>query len=128
MSRQRLGRCVWSEADLCAQQCRNDKSCHRPRTQVRVRGNGCRLECRDSNWRLRRVERNDPNWKRTLCICEFEKVRGGVSRLARTVPVWPFGFEVADAFLLAASRVDLQVARTLADTGCSPPLALRILL
>ena len=52
------------------------------------------------------------------------------SRVAR----WRFdqfralGFEVADAFLLAASRVDLQVARTLADTGCSPALALRILL
>lgn len=38
------------------------------------------------------------------------------------------GFEVADAFLLTASRVDLHAARTLADAGCSPALALRILL
>jgi hypothetical protein len=38
------------------------------------------------------------------------------------------GFEVADAFLLTASRVDLHAARTLADRGCPPALALRILL
>ena len=38
------------------------------------------------------------------------------------------GFEVADAFLLTASRVDLHAARTLADNGCPPALALRILL
>jgi len=37
------------------------------------------------------------------------------------------GFEVADAFLLTASRVDLHAARTLADRGCPPALALRIL-
>jgi hypothetical protein len=38
------------------------------------------------------------------------------------------GFEVADAFLLTASRVDLHAARTLAGRGCPPALALRILL
>ena len=38
------------------------------------------------------------------------------------------GFDVADAVLLTASRVDLHVARTLARRGCSPALALRILL
>jgi hypothetical protein len=52
------------------------------------------------------------------------------SRVAR----WRFdqfralGFELADAFLLTASRVDLHAARTLAGTGCPPALALRILL
>jgi hypothetical protein len=38
------------------------------------------------------------------------------------------GFDVEDAFVLSASGVDLQVARTLMEAGCSVPLALRILL
>jgi hypothetical protein len=38
------------------------------------------------------------------------------------------GFDVEDAFLLTVSRVDLHAARTLVETGCSLPLALRILL
>ena len=38
------------------------------------------------------------------------------------------GFDVADAVLLTASRVDLHAARTLASRGCPPALALRILL
>ena len=38
------------------------------------------------------------------------------------------GFEAEDAFLLSVSGVDLQAARTLIETGCSLPLALRILL
>ena len=38
------------------------------------------------------------------------------------------GFEAEDAFLLTVSHVDLQVARTLVEKGCSLPLALQILL
>jgi hypothetical protein len=38
------------------------------------------------------------------------------------------GFNADDAFLLSASSVDLQAARTLMQAGCSHPLALRILL
>ena len=38
------------------------------------------------------------------------------------------GFDVADAVLLMASRVDLHAARTLANRGCPTALALRILL
>jgi hypothetical protein len=59
-----------------------------------------------------------------------EEAEAEETRVAR----WRFdqfralGFDVADAFLLTASRVDLHVARTLADAGCSPALALRILL
>jgi hypothetical protein len=52
------------------------------------------------------------------------------SRVAR----WRFdqfralGFDTEDAFLLTVSRVDLHAARTLVDRGCSPALALEILL
>jgi hypothetical protein len=59
-----------------------------------------------------------------------EEAEAEDSRVAR----WRFdqfralGFDVADAVVLTASRVDLHAARTLADSGCSPALALRILL
>ena len=59
-----------------------------------------------------------------------EEAEAEESRVAR----WRFdqfralGFDVADAVVLTASRVDLHAARTLADSGCSPALALRILL
>jgi hypothetical protein len=52
------------------------------------------------------------------------------SRVAR----WRFdqfrslGFEGDDAFLLTLSSTDLHAARKLVETGCSLPLALRILL
>jgi hypothetical protein len=38
------------------------------------------------------------------------------------------GFDADDAFLLSVAGVDLQAARTLMQSGCSRPLALRILL
>jgi hypothetical protein len=38
------------------------------------------------------------------------------------------GFDAEDAFFLSEAGVDLQAARTLVETGCSLPLALRILL
>lgn len=38
------------------------------------------------------------------------------------------GFHTEDAFLLTVSRVDLNAARTLIEKGCSPDLALEILL
>ena len=38
------------------------------------------------------------------------------------------GFEAGDAFFLAVSRVDLQAARALVQSGCPLDLALRILL
>ena len=38
------------------------------------------------------------------------------------------GFDTDDAFLLSVAGVDLQAARTLMQSGCSRPLALRILL
>jgi hypothetical protein len=38
------------------------------------------------------------------------------------------GLEIGDAILLAVSEVDLQAARTLVASGCSPALAAQILL
>ena len=63
-------------------------------------------------------------------VLEDVQVEDEETRVAR----WRFdqfralGFEPEDAFLLTVSRVDLHAARTLMEAGCSPPLALRILL
>jgi len=63
-------------------------------------------------------------------VLEEVQVEDEETRVAR----WRFdqfralGFDADNAFLLSVSDVDLQAARTLMQSGCSHPLALRILL